>query len=233
MVQERLAKGSGSTALAVGWHLMTFFNLSHTRTWKEEVFKKACEDAIQHGSLLNVFATERNSGNITRGNKPTTIAKKIEDGYIISGRKSFATLVPYLKHFTVLAYIEEEDKVGEFLIEKNKSVKIIPTWNTLGMRSTGSHDVELNQVFVEKDALLVSSDNLANSRFSVLSKAYSLQLPTIYLGIASAARDFIIEYAEKKYSPSLGNVISEAPHVKQKMGEIEILLSASRLCFIL
>lgn len=228
LVQQRLAKGSGSTALAVGWHLMTFFSLSYSRPWKETVFKRLCEDAVQRGSLLNVFATERDGGNITRGNKPTTIAKKTKGGYVISGRKAFATLAPYLKHFSVLAYIEEEDKVAEFLIEKDETVKIIHTWNTLGMRSTGSHDVEMNNTFVEDDALLSYSDNLAFSRFNAGSKAYTLQLPAIYLGIAEAARDFIIDFAENKYSPSLGNKISEAPHVKQKIGEIEILLSSSK-----
>ena len=228
LVQERLAKGSGSTALAVGWHLMAFFSLSYSRTWKEEDYKKLCEDAVQNGSLLNVFATERDSGNITRGNKPTTIARKIEGGYVISGRKAFATLVPYLKHFTVMAFIEDENRVAEFLIQKNESVKIISTWNTLGMRSTGSDDVELNSVFVEEDDLLAYADNLVINRFGAFSKAYTLQLPAVYLGVASAARDFIIDYAEKKYSPSLGNVISEAPHVKQKIGEIDILLSVSK-----
>lgn len=228
LVQERLAKGSGSTALAVGWHLMTFFSLSYSRPWKETVFKRLCEDAVQHGSLLNVFATERDGGNITRGNKPTTIAKKTQGGYVITGRKAFATLAPYLKHFSVLAYIEEEDKTAEFLIEKDETVKVIHTWNTLGMRSTGSHDVEMNNTFVADDALLSYSDNLSNSRFNAASKAYTLQLPAIYLGIAEAARAFIIDFAENKYSPSLGNKISEAPHVKQKIGEIEILLSSSK-----
>nr|WP_295970884.1 acyl-CoA dehydrogenase family protein [uncultured Bacillus sp.] len=228
LVQERLAKGSGSTALAVGWHLMTFFSLSYSRPWKEKVFKRLSEDVIQHGALLNVLATEREGGNITRGNKPTTIAKKTNGGYVISGRKAFATLAPYLKHFSVLAYIEEEDKVAEFLIEKDETVKLIHTWNTLGMRSTGSHDVEMNNTFVEDDALLSYSDNLAFSRFNAGSKAYTLQLPAIYLGIADAARAFIIDFAENKYSPSLENNISEAPHVKQKMGEIEILLSSSK-----
>ncbi len=228
LVQERLAKGAGSTALAVGWHLMTFFSLNYSRPWEETVFKRVCEDAVQHGSLLNVFATERDGSNITRGNKPTTIAKKTQGGYVISGRKAFATLAPYLKHFAVLAYIEEEDKTAEFLIRKDETVKVIHTWNTLGMRSTGSHDVEMTNTFVPDEALLTYSDNLSNSRFNAGSKAYTLQLPAIYLGIADAARAFIIEFAENKYSLSLRNNISEAPHVKQKIGEIGILISSSK-----
>lgn len=228
LVQERLAKASGSAALAVGWHLMTFFSLSHFRPWKEEIFAQICKEAVEEGSLLNVYATERTTGNIVRGGNPSTIARKTENGYFISGRKAFATLAPIVRHFTVLAYIEEEDKIAEFLIKKNEAVNVINTWNVLGMRGTGSQDIELNNVFVPKEALLAYSEKDVPSRFNGNSSAYTLQLPAIYLGIATAARDFILKYADEKYSQSFGNVILEAPHVQQKIGEIEILITVSR-----
>ncbi len=228
LVQERLAKASGSAALAVGWHLMTFFSLSNFRPWKEEIFAKICKEAVEEGSLLNVYATERATGNIVRGANPSTVARKTDNGYIINGRKAFATLAPIVKHFTVLAYVEEEDKTAEFLIEKNESVKLINTWNVLGMRGTGSQDIELNHVFVPKEALLSYSEKDVPNRFNGNSSAYTLQLPAIYLGIATAARDFILKYADEKYSPSLGSIILEAPHVQQKIGEIEILITNSR-----
>lgn len=228
LVQERLAKASGSTALAVGWHLMTFFSISNFRPWKEEIFAQICKEAVQEGSLLNVYATKRDTGNILRGINPSTIAKKTENGYIITGRKAFATLAPIVKHFTVLAYIEEEDKTAEFLIKKNDSVRVIDTWKVLGMRGTGSQDIELNNVFVPNEALLAYSEKGVSNRFNGNSSAYTLQLPAIYLGIATAARDFIIQYADDKYSNSLGDYILEAPHVRQKIGEMEILISVSR-----
>ncbi|MBO2537610.1 acyl-CoA dehydrogenase family protein [Rummeliibacillus suwonensis] len=228
LVQERIAKASGSTALAVGWHLMTFFSLNDFRPWKKETFARICKEAVEEGSLLNVYITERATGNIIRGGNPGTIAKKTEGGYIITGRKAFTTLAPYVKHFTVLAYIEEEDITAEFLIEKNESVELIDTWNVLGMRGTGSIDIALHDVFVPDEALLAYSEKGKPTRFNGNSSAYTLQLPAIYLGIATAARDFIIKYADEKYSPSLGNVILEAPHVQQKIGEIEILIAVSR-----
>ncbi|MFB6467189.1 acyl-CoA dehydrogenase family protein [Cytobacillus sp. Hz8] len=228
LVQERLAKANGSTALAVGWHLMTFFSISNFRPWKEQIFSQICKEAVEEGSLLNVYATERAAGNILRGINPATIARKTENGYIITGRKAFATLAPIVKHFTVLAYIEEEDKTAEFLIEKSGNVKVIDTWKVMGMRGTGSHDIELNDVLVPNEALLAYSEKGVPNRFNANSSAYTLQLPAIYLGIAIAARDFIIPYADEKYSDSLGDFIIEAPHVQQKIGEIEILISVSR-----
>lgn len=228
LVQERIAGASGATALALGWHLMTFFGLSTTRAWDEAVFERVCRDAVERGELINVFATERDAGNVVRGFKPTTIARRHGDGYVISGRKAFSTLAPAVNHFTVLAHIEDDDQTAEFLVQKSERVRIIDTWDALGMRSTGSHDVELDAVEVPADALLVRLEKGKPSRFMACSSAYSLQLPAIYLGIAVAARDFILDFADSRFAPSLGGVILDAPQVQHKIGEIEILVGTSK-----
>ncbi len=38
LVQEQLAKGDGSTALAVGWHLLTFLNVREAKLWYAAYF---------------------------------------------------------------------------------------------------------------------------------------------------------------------------------------------------
>ncbi|WP_060788867.1 acyl-CoA dehydrogenase family protein [Geobacillus zalihae] len=228
LVQERLARGDGSTALAVGWHLLTFLNLRSVRPWKEEVFARLCTAAVKEGKMLNIISSERETGNLARGGIPSTIAKRTSGGYMISGVKSFASLAPILDHFTITAYLEDEDKVAEFLITKNENVKVIESWNTIGMRSTGSHDIELNDVFVPEEALLSRLDGSHINRFVADSRAYSLEVPAVYLGIAWAARDFILDFAVSRYSRSFGGVIADIPHIRDKIGQIEILLKSSR-----
>lgn len=228
LIQERLAGASGATALALGWHLMTLFGLRTTRAWDESIFERICRDAVERGELINVFATERDAGNVIRGFNPTTRARRRGDGWVITGRKAFSTLAPAVNQFTVLAYIEEEDQTAEFLVRKTDRVRVIETWDSLGMRSTGSHDVELDGVEVPAEALLVRLERGKPSRFMVCSSAYSLQLPAIYLGIAVAARDFILDFADSRFAPALGGVILDAPQVQHKIGEIEILVSTSK-----
>lgn len=228
LIQERLAGASGATALALGWHLMTLFGLRTTRAWDESIFERICRDAVERGELINVFATERDAGNVIRGFNPTTRARRRGDGWVITGRKAFSTLAPAVNQFTVLAYIEEEDQTAEFLVRKTDRVRVIETWDSLGMRSTGSHDVELDGVEVPAEALLVRLEKGKPSRFMACSSAYSLQLPAIYLGIAVAARDFILDFADSRFAPALGGVVLDAPQVQQKIGEIEILVGASK-----
>ncbi|MFF2794839.1 hypothetical protein [Lysinibacillus xylanilyticus] len=115
LVQEQLAKGDASTALSVGWHLLTFLNVREAGTWPEPIFAELCHKAVKEGSLLNIINSERGKGNISRGSLPGTIAKKVPGGYIISGEKAFASLAPILKQFTIIAFIEEENLTAEFL----------------------------------------------------------------------------------------------------------------------
>lgn len=228
LVQERLARGDSSTALSVGWHLLTFLNVREARPWPERVFARLSKDVVEKGELINIINSERKKGNLARGGRPATIAQKTIGGYLISGRKAYASLAPILNHFTIIAYVEGEDVNAEFLITKNEQVKVIETWNTIGMRATGSHDIELNEVFVPDDALLARHDANQPNRFLADGRIYSLEIPAVYLGIAGAVRDYAVDFAQTTYSHSLGDSISTAAHVRQKIGEIEVLYQSSR-----
>jgi alkylation response protein AidB-like acyl-CoA dehydrogenase len=228
LFQERLARGSGSTALALGWHLMAFGYLSFDLKWQRPTFERLCRDVVQRGDLINVLVTEREAGNLLRGSKPTTVARKTEQGYLIEGRKAFCSAAPGLGQMIVYALVEDEGRVAEFLVPRSDRVRVIENWNTIGMRSTGSHDIEFDQVRVPHDALLSYIDQGKSSSFTTGSRAFGLQISAVYLGIATAARDFALDFADRYHSHSLGGSILDAPQVQQKLGEIELLIGASK-----
>ena len=219
--QERLAYGDGSTALAVGWHLGQMLHLRTSRRWPEPMFAELCRDVVEHGAMMNVFASEAGTGSPSRGGKPETTAVRTEDGWLISGRKTFSTLSPILDRFVVTAFIPEEDAAGEFLIRKSDRVRIEETWDTLGMRGTGSHDVVLDNAFAPEHARIVSQGSDDGS-------GWLLHIPACYMGIALAARDFAVDFA-KNYKPnSLQAPISTLPTVQQSLGQMEALIRTAR-----
>lgn len=223
LVQERLARGDGSTALAVGWHLGLVHHYRHTEDWPEGMFERFCRKVVAEGAMINHFSSERKTGSPTRGGRPETVAEKTEGGWLITGRKIYSTLSPVLDQFIVSAYMAEEDEVGLFFVRKQEGVSIEETWNTLGMRATGSHDVVLDHVFVPSNALL---------RKKTITKSdgdgWLLHIPACYLGIAYAARDFAVNYARNYRPNSLSVPIAELPHIESQIGVMEEKLITAR-----
>jgi alkylation response protein AidB-like acyl-CoA dehydrogenase len=57
---------------------------------------------------------------------------------------------------------------------------------------------------------------------------WNLISSAVYLGVATAARDFAVKYAQERVPSGLGKPIAELPNVQQRIAEIEILLAQAR-----
>jgi alkylation response protein AidB-like acyl-CoA dehydrogenase len=221
MLQERLAYGDGSTALAVGWHVGQILHLRTTLKWPQAIFAELCRSIVSDGTMINTFASEAASGSPSRGGRPETTAVHADGGWRITGRKTFSTLSPILDRFVVSAYIPDEDCTDDFLIHRTDRVSLVETWDTLGMRATGSHDVVLDGVFVGKDMRL-------SGKGTDDGGGWLLHIPACYMGIAMAARDFALKFA-RSYQPNhLNEPISAIPSVQHSIGKMEIELRTAR-----
>lgn len=221
--QEIIGEADGSTALSIGWHMGLMKHLGENEIWKEEIYAAVAKDTIENGALINNAATEPATGSPTRGGRPETTAKQTENGWVINGRKTFTTMAPILGYFAVSASIESTEDVGSFLIKRDRpGVKVEETWDSIAMRGSGSHDLVLENVGVGKaDLVEIISGKKRNPA------GWLLHIPACYLGIARAAQKEAVAFAAS-YSPnSITGTISELPNVKQKMGEIELLLMES------
>jgi len=228
LFQQHLGRWSGPTALCLGWHLMAFGALSQSHHWDEAVFSRLARDVVEGGQLINILVTERDQGNLLRGAKAATRARRQSQGWVLSGRKAFCSSAPALRQMVVYASVEGEDGMAEFLVPKSEAVRIVECWDTLGMRSTASHDIVFDEVALPESALQHRFGGAVPASFAVGSRAWGLQLPALYLGIAEAARDFALGFAAGHHSASLGHVILDAPSVQARLGEIELLLGAAR-----
>lgn len=220
-LQERIAYGDGSTALAVGWHVGQVLHLRTTQKWPEATFADLCRSVVSDGTMINTFASEAASGSPSRGGRPETTAVPTNGGWLITGRKTFSTLSPILDRFVVSAYIPDEDCTDDFLIHQTDRVSIVETWDVLGMRATGSHDVVLDSVFAGKDMRL-------SGKGTDDGGGWLLHIPACYIGIALAARDFALEFA-RTYQPNhMNEPIAALPSVQHLIGEMEIDLRSAR-----
>ncbi|MGG1632053.1 acyl-CoA dehydrogenase family protein [Rossellomorea sp. NRS-1567] len=228
MIQERLATGDAATALSIGWHLGGLMELTENRTWDEGVFNGLCEEIVANSALINRAASEPATGSPTRGGLPETKAVKTEEGWSLTGRKSFTSMARVLDYSLVSATIGDTEEKGFFLVNHDlEGVSIEETWDTISMKGTGSDDLVLTDVHLPSSAL-VERDSVNPRGKNDLPKAWLLHIPACYIGVAIAARNYAIQFA-KDYSPnSLPGPIKDVPEVQRKIGEIELELFKAR-----
>ncbi|MDL4839356.1 acyl-CoA dehydrogenase family protein [Aquibacillus rhizosphaerae] len=225
LLQEKLAEGDGATSLSIGWHMGIVMELSEQTLWSPDKFSMIAKEINENKAVINRAATEPATGSPTRGGIPETRAVRDGNHYILNGRKTFTTMASVLDYYIVTAYVEDIDTVGSFLIKKGtEGIRVEHTWDTLGMRGTGSDDLVLENVSLSDD-LLVEVNN-RNSKPS--PKGWLLHIPACYLGIAIAARNDAINFAKNFQPNSLKTPISEVAHIKQKIGEMDLKLMQAR-----
>lgn len=231
--QEDLAAGDGSTALALNMHLIRFGSEREAHTYPAPWFDELCRGAVEDGWLCNTAATEEGLGSPAGGGLPETSASPVEGGWLLNGRKTFTTMAPILHYFITLATVQGDEArapaIANFMVLRDDpGVSIDPTWDTLGMRASGSHDLVLEDAFLPADRLLNrrqpgTPDARGGSGFAW----FALGVSATTLGVARAARDYAVAFARER-TPTSNRAIREHPGVRTRIARIELLLQRSR-----
>lgn len=232
-VLEQIARADGSTALSFMMHLKTFGQERESPSYPAEWFERMCTGAVEHGHLVNTVATEEGLGSPAGGGLPDTVATPEEGGWRLSGRKTFTTLAPLLHHFIVLARLPTPEgqppELANFMVLRtDPGLKIDETWDSLSMRSTGSHDVVLDDIHLPADRLLNRRTlGQGDARGGAAMAWFALGLCATTIGVASAARDYAVGYARER-TPNSNRTIKEYPGVRTRIARIDLLLHRSR-----
>ncbi|MFY3792996.1 acyl-CoA dehydrogenase family protein [Ureibacillus sp. MALMAid1270] len=223
-LQETLGSFDGSTALSIAWTLLTVGELFENKYW-EPTKLTAFASEVDKGAIINRSVSEAATGSPIRGGRPGTQAVREGNKWIINGRKSYTSASPELDYFLTSAWIEEKEKVGFFLIHKDtEGLSIDETWDVIAMRGTGSHDLVLENVVVDESDLV----ELPTYNTGFKLNGWLLLIPATYLGIAQAARDYALRFANTHSPNSIQGTIASLPNVQSLLGEIELELANAR-----
>lgn len=227
--QETLATGDGSTALAMTMHVQTIGAAAAGEKWNADLFAELCREVIERGALVNSCATEPELGSPSRGGKPATIARRDGADWVINGRKTFASMSPVLDYFIIPATLENEDIVARFLVPRQPGLVVEDTWDSMGMRSTGSNDVVLNNVRVsDHQKIMQSPVGNPDPNKATQNAWFALTVSGVYLGVAAAAQKVALEFAHARVPTALGKPIATLEGIQRRLGESELALSAAR-----
>ena len=175
-------------------------------------------------------------GSAAAGKSPFgTMARKVDGGYLVTGRKIFASLAGAADYYGVLCTLEKPDATVRdsmyLAVPANApGVTVSGPWDPLGMRGTVSRTLDFKEVFVPDDARLMPEGLYfqAAQRFPHMFATLS---PT-YMGLAQAAYDFTVQY--------LRGEMPGTPPVKRRMyptkqiavADMRIKLEQTRALFL-
>ena len=200
--------------------------------WPEALARRLVKDAVERGALINALRVEPELGSPARGGLPATVATKTPDGWRISGRKIYSTGAPVLKWLAVWARTDEAiPRVGTFLVRADDpGVLIEETWDHLGLRASGSHDVVLDGVLTPADhAVGLALPGDVPAKDSAFQAEMTLLLGALYNGVARAARDWLVGFLNQRVPSSLGASLATLPRFQESVGRIEGLLLSNRV----
>lgn len=208
--QAELARHDGATGLAQAMHqyltLLQVFRRRAGAPDAEGVLRRIAGEGI-------VIATSGGSDWLW----PTTIATPVtENGeapsaYRITGRKAFCSQSPGATVVATSAVVGEPGPGAEVIHFSvpfaAEGVSLVETWDTLGMRGSGSHDVVFDGVFVPDAAIAARrKPDVWHPLLHLVSMIAFPIVYSVYTGIAEAARDIAVAEAAKRRDPGVETV---------------------------
>jgi alkylation response protein AidB-like acyl-CoA dehydrogenase len=143
-----------------------------------------------------------------------TEAKPVDGGFLVNGKKIFASLSGAADYYGVLCTERGEGDAASrrntlylALPAKAQGVSVVGDWDPLGMRGTVSRTLIFKDVFVPEDEMLMPRG--VYFRAATSWPHMFLTLSPTYMGLAQAAYDFTVSY--------LRGELPGTPPIKRRM----------------
>lgn len=222
MVIEEISRVSAGVGVILAVH--TSVGTMPILTFGTEEQKAQFIPPLAQGERLAAFAlTEPGAGSDAKNIR--TSAKRDGDDYILNGTKVFITNAEHAD--TLITFAVAEQGITAFIVERDTPGLILGKKEAkMGLGGTGTasltfEDVRIpsrNRLGAEGEGMKVAMSNLFGGRIGIGAQA---------LGIASAARDHALNYAQERHQ--FGQPLTSLPAIQSKLAEMATRIEASRL----
>jgi alkylation response protein AidB-like acyl-CoA dehydrogenase len=244
-ILRALGQGDPSVALIAAMTLLTHAMQPHGGRWPLRIYEEVLQESAGRPVLINALRVEPELGTPARGGLPATVARWHSGTWWLSGRKIFSTGAVGLRWMVVWARTDEDPaRVGSFLVRTDSpGISIERTWDHLGLRASRSDDVIFTGTPVPPGAtaglheppLPGAAVPGATLRGPALARPpderflawNSLGLAALYLGVATAARDWLVRFLGERTPSALGRPLATLPRFETAVGEIEAALTGA------
>lgn len=218
LAQRELARSCGSTALASSMHqhvvAFTAWRYRRDMPGAEATLRRVVDDGI--------VLVSSGGGDLTH---PRGEAVRVDGGFRVSGRKPFASQAPVGSVVSTMFPYDDPEQglrvINTAVPFADPGVSVDETWDSLGMRGTGSHDLVIEDVFIPDEKVM--ADRPHGVLDPPLQVILSIAMPIIsgvYLGVAEAARDHAVAVA---VTGRMGD-----PSIQRRVGLMDTRLRVAR-----
>ena len=248
MVAAELGRHCGATALSYNMHVSSCmwsgFIADALEMTPEQRADHAQNRALHFERIVRqgkVYSQPFSEGGAAAAGKAPwgTLARPTnsagEGGYLISGKKIFASLAGAADYYGVLCTLDkpgatQRDSLYLVVPADAPGVRVVGDWDPLGMRGTVSRTLLLDEVFVPHSARLMP-EGLYWQAAMRYPHMFATLSPT-YMGIAQAAYDFTVAYLRAEV-PGMPKVLRRMYPTKQMaVAEMRIKLEQTRALFL-
>jgi alkylation response protein AidB-like acyl-CoA dehydrogenase len=231
-VAMKLAAGSGASALVFNMHASVTGALARTPDalarglGAPDAYFDARDQLLRdarEGSFYAVAMSERGAG--ARLSAISTVYEASDGAYAIKGSKAFVSGALLAERYLVAARASNDPRrVSYFVVPAGPGIEVEPTWDVLGMRGTGSHDVHFD-VVVGADALLGGVEGLALLIAQLMPQWLVASYAAVYVGVARSAIDAATREATVRS-------LDRLPAVRARIGRADAAVAAAELTVV-
>ena len=247
MVAAEMGRWCGATALTFNMHTSTMMwssrmaddlEMTQEQRQRHEHRRSAIYHRVINEGLIFAQPFSEPHTAAAAGKAPFgTSARKVDGGWVINGRKHFASLAGAAHYYGILCTEDRGDEKADVKDTLYLSVpgdaqgfEIVGTWDTLGMRATVSKSLVLEEVFVPDDNQLMPRGKYYEAAVNWPHMFMTL-CPT-YMGIAQAAYDFTVGYLRGEVDGSPGAGARNSAAKQLAVAEMRIKLEQARALFL-
>jgi alkylation response protein AidB-like acyl-CoA dehydrogenase len=235
-VSAEIGRYCGATALTFNMHTATMLWAGEVsdlldldddaRATHEQRRTALFRGVVQDGVIHSQPFSEGVSAGATSG--VATRAVPVDDGFLVTGRKIFASLSGAADRYNITCQVPGEPFIRLLSVAADSpGVEIVGDWDPLGMRGTVSRTLLFQDAFVAApdEVLPAGAYDQAAQRYPFLF----MSLAPTYLGLTRGVLDFVRGYlrGEIAGSPS-GPPRRDLPQKQAGWAQLQIAYQASR-----
>jgi alkylation response protein AidB-like acyl-CoA dehydrogenase len=229
-VLQALGRGDPSVALLSAMTIFQHVQQSRLRKWPDALYRKVVQDTLSKPVLMNAVRAEPELGAPARGGLPATKIRRTSSGWLLNGRKAYGTGAEGLAYHMVWAATEPSDPekdeplIGHAIVPGDTpGIEVIRTWDHFGLRASSTHDIVYENVEIPAEnfpGVPVAEAAAEAAGFGPVG----ISVTALYVGVARAAQEFFVTFANERVPTSLGRPIATTERIQTIAGEIEAQL---------